>query len=165
MPCSCLSMGSEIRGVQKCPRWLKNSFEDAGFYSEMAHAVGSLISSSAACFVPAWEPRASRLVPHVRLRSSLIRQVSEVAFTSILIWNFPLQLSLPDCFLKCHCGLFSQPGAAQPLHTGRSFWRLAIYSVLETLLGLVFGAAEPLLDNVWFALFVSARVTDFNRAW
>lgn len=29
----------------------------------------------------------------------------------------------------------------------------------------MFGAAEPLLDNVPFALFVSACVTDFNRAW
>ena len=131
----------------------------------MVHAVGSLISSSAACFVPLWEPRASLLVPCVHLRGSLIRQVSEVAFTSILILNFPLRLSLPDCFLKCHCGLFSQPGAGQPLQTGRRFLRLAIYSVLETFLGLVFGAAEPLLDNVSFALFVSACVTDFNRAW
>lgn len=48
----------------------------------------------------------------------------------------------------------SQPGAGQALQSGRRLLRLAIYSVLEASPGLVFGAAEPLLDNVSFALFV-----------
>ena len=164
LPCLYLSRGSEVPRVRKCPGWLKNSFENAQFYSETVHSVGSLISSSAACFVCLWEPWASLLVACVHLRGSLIRQVSEVAFTSILILNFPLQLTLPDWFLKYRCGLFCQPGGGQPLQTGR-IWRLAIHSVLNTFLGLVFGAAEPLLDNVSLALFVSACVTDFNCAW
>lgn len=149
----------------KVPETVENSFEDVHFYSEAAHTVGSLISSSAACFVPLWELLASPLVRCVHLRGSLIGQVSEVAFTSVLMLIFPLLLSLPDCFLKCCCGLFSQPGAGQPLQTCRSILSLAIYCVLEIFLGSESGTAEPLLDHISFVLFVSACVTDFSRVW
>lgn len=144
-------MGSEVPRSSKVLEMVENSFEDVHFYSEAAHAVGSLISSSAACFVPLWELPASPPVQCVHLRGSLIGQVSEVAFTSILMLIFPLLLSLPDCFLKCCCGLFSQPGAGQPWQTCRSVLRLAIYCVLDTFLGSESGTAETLLDHLLFS--------------
>lgn len=89
------------------------------------------------------------------------QNVSEAAFSSILILNFPFQLSLPDCFLKYHCGFTAWS------RSGSAVWQefLNLPFILENSLWFVFRTAEPPLDNISFALFASACVTDFKHAW
>lgn len=69
LPCSY----SDMPRSSKAPEMVENSFEDVRFHSQTAHAVGSLISSSAACFVSLWEPQVRLLARRAHPRGSLIR--------------------------------------------------------------------------------------------
>lgn len=148
------------QGVQECPRWLESSFEDAQFCSEMAHAVGFVISAR---FVPLWEqhPWPSGAVCSCEGLSH--QKVSEAAFTSILILNFPFQLSLPDCFLKYRCGFTAWS------RSGSAVWQEAFKTCHLFCAGGfpgigVWGSRASLRQRL-ICSFCDACVSDFKRAW
>lgn len=101
------------QGVHACPRWSENSFEEAQFCSEMAHAVGFVICA-ALCLCGNSKPQPSAAGWSCEELSH--QNLSEAAFTS----NFELSSSV-YLIVSWNIVVGSQPVAGQALQSGKSF--------------------------------------------